>query len=182
MSFKLGLVGLCTSHPENWVPAIRTLKAEGKVDAEVVAVWDSGETRPAGFSRDFAAKFNIPHSVENLEEMLELVDGVIVHTTNWDKHIEQARPFVEAGKAALLDKPHRRQPQGHRGVPRLDQARQAGLRRLQFTFLRRGRRVSKDARGGARRAALGVQLHRRGTTSTTASMATPCSPACSARG
>lgn len=105
MSFKLGLVGLCTSHPENWVPAIRTLKTEGKVDAEVVAVWDSGETRPADFARDFAAKFSIPRSVERLEEMLELVDGVIVHTTNWDRHLEQARPFVDAGKAVLLDKP-----------------------------------------------------------------------------
>ena len=30
---------------------------------------------------------------------------MIVHTTNWDKHLEQARPFVEANKPVLLDKP-----------------------------------------------------------------------------
>ena len=103
--FKLGLVGLCTSHPEAWVPIIRTLNEERLVDVEVAAAWDSGETRPAGFAQEFARKFDIAKSPVNLEDMLNMVDGVIVHTTNWDKHLEQARPFVDAGKAVLLDKP-----------------------------------------------------------------------------
>jgi len=105
MSFRLGLVGLCTSHPENWVPIIRKLNEEKYVDIQVVSAWDSGETRPAGFAKEFSTKFEIPKPVDRLEDMLGLVDGVIVHTTNWDKHVEQARPFVEAGKAVLLDKP-----------------------------------------------------------------------------
>ena len=105
MSFKIGLVGLCTSHPECWVPVMRDLTNEGLVDIEVVAAWDSGETRPEGFAKTFAKDFNIPYTPETLEEMLPLVDGVIVHTTNWDKHLEQARIFVEAGKAVYLDKP-----------------------------------------------------------------------------
>ncbi len=105
MSFKLGLVGLCTSHPENWVPIIRDLTKEKSVDAEVVAAWDSGETRPAGFAKEFCKKFDIANAVDKLEDMLELVDGVIVHTANWDKHIEQARPFIEEDKSVLLDKP-----------------------------------------------------------------------------
>lgn len=105
MSFKIGLVGLCTSHPECWVPVMRDLTNEGLVDIEVVAAWDSGETRPEGFAKTFAKDFNIPCTPDTLEEMLPLVDGVIVHTTNWDKHLEQARIFVEAGKAVYLDKP-----------------------------------------------------------------------------
>lgn len=105
MSFRIGLVGLCTSHPEAWVPIIREYAAEGRFDAEVVAAWDSGETRPAGFAADFCQKFNIPYAVEKPEDMLDKVDGVIVHTTNWDKHIEQAQIFVEAGKAVFIDKP-----------------------------------------------------------------------------
>ena len=105
MSFKIGLVGLCTSHPECWVPVMRDLTNEGLVDIEVVAAWDSGETRPEGFAKTFAKDFNIPYTPDTLEEMLPLVDGVIVHTTNWDKHLEQARIFVEAGKAVYLDKP-----------------------------------------------------------------------------
>ena len=105
MSFKLGLVGLCTSHPEAWLPIIRQMVADGKVDIEVVAAWDSGETRLEGFTKEFCEKFDIPVAVENLEDMIDQVDGVIVHTTNWDCHLEQARPFIEAGKAVVLDKP-----------------------------------------------------------------------------
>ena len=105
MPFKLGIVGLCTSHPENWVPIIRDMNEKQNLDLEIVATWDSGETRPEGFSKEFCEKFEIPNAVENLTDMLEMVDGIILHTTNWDKHIEQARPFVEAGKSVLIDKP-----------------------------------------------------------------------------
>ena len=105
MSFKLGLVGLCTSHPDSWIPIIREFVGEGLFDAEITAAWDSGETRPAGYAREYCAKMNIPHAVENLADMLPLVDGVIVHTTNWDRHMEQAEPFVKAGKAVFIDKP-----------------------------------------------------------------------------
>ena len=105
MSFKLGLVGLCTSHPDAWVPVIRKMTKEGLVDIEIVAAWDSGETQLDGFAAEFCKKHNIPHVVENMTDMVDMVDGVIVHTTNWDKHIEQAAPFVDAGKAVLIDKP-----------------------------------------------------------------------------
>lgn len=105
MTFRLGLVGLCTSHPDSWIPQIRDMVAKGTVDVEIVAAWDSGETQPAGYAKGYCQKMAIPKAVDKLEEMIPLVDGVIIHTTNWDKHIEQARPFVEAGKAVLIDKP-----------------------------------------------------------------------------
>ena len=34
-----------------------------------------------------------------------MVDGVIVHSANWDKHIEQVSPFIAADKSVLIDKP-----------------------------------------------------------------------------
>ena len=105
MAFKLGLVGLCTSHPGNWVPIIRDMTRNNIVDVEIVAAWDSAETRPAGFAAEFCGKFNIPHAVGTYQEMIDMVDGIILHTTNWDRHIEQARPFIDAGKAVLVDKP-----------------------------------------------------------------------------
>jgi hypothetical protein len=105
MAFRLGLVGLCTSHPENWVPIIREMADNQIVDVEIVAAWDSGETRPAGFAAEFCRKFTIPHAVEKLADLVGMVDGIILHTTNWDRHVEQARPFVDAGKAVLVDKP-----------------------------------------------------------------------------
>ena len=105
MAFRLGLVGLCTSHPGSWLPIIRRLDEEMQLDLEVTACWDSGETRPPGFAAEFAEQQGIPHPVSTLEAMLPLVDGVIVHTTNWDRHVQQAEPFVRADKAVFLDKP-----------------------------------------------------------------------------
>ena len=105
MGFRLGLVGLCSSHPGNWVPILRQLKASGEWDVEVVAAWDSGETRPLGYAADFCLKTGIPHALETLDEMPELVDGVIIHSVNWDRHLEQARPFIAAGKSVFIDKP-----------------------------------------------------------------------------
>jgi hypothetical protein len=78
---------------------------EKLVDVEVVAAWDSGETRQKGFAKEFCQKHEIANAVDNMEDMMDMVDGAIVHTTNWDKHIEQAKPFVDAGKAVLIDKP-----------------------------------------------------------------------------
>jgi hypothetical protein len=105
MAFKLGIAGLCTSHPESWVPVIRDMTDNKIVDVEIVAAWDSGETRPAGFAAEFCKKFNIPRTIEKLEDMIGLVDGIILHTANWNRHIEQALPFIDAGKSVLVDKP-----------------------------------------------------------------------------
>ena len=105
MSFRLGLVGLCTSHPGAWVPIIRELVEEGSTDVEVVAAWDSGETRPEGYAKQFCKERGIPSAVDRLEDMVDMVDGAIVHTTNWDRHLDQARPFVDADKSVLIDKP-----------------------------------------------------------------------------
>jgi len=105
MSFKLGVAGLCTSHPECWIPVIRELSAQNHWDIEVAAVWDSQETRPAGYAPEFARRFEIPRVAATLDEMAEQVDGVIVHTANWDRHLEEAAPFVAAGKSVFLDKP-----------------------------------------------------------------------------
>jgi hypothetical protein len=37
--------------------------------------------------------------------MVPDVDCAIIHSCDWDTHVQKARPFVEAGKAVLLDKP-----------------------------------------------------------------------------
>jgi hypothetical protein len=96
---KIGIVDLCTSHPENFVPILRDL------GFEVRCVWDSGDTRPPGFADEFAKKFNIPKVCKALEEMVGEVDAVTVHGANWDTHIDRALPFIEAGKYVCIDKP-----------------------------------------------------------------------------
>ncbi len=103
--FRIGLVGLCTTHPRKWTSVLRDISAKSDLKVEVTAAWDSGETKPVGFAKEFCYTHNIANYLENLEDMLELVDGVIIHTTNWDKHLEQAKIFVDMGKSVLIDKP-----------------------------------------------------------------------------
>lgn len=96
---RVGIVDLDTSHPQNWVPIIRRL------GHEVVGVWDGGEVHPQGYSQKFAAEHQISTVFDDLESMVPEVDCAIVHSCNWESHIAKARPFIEAGKAVLLDKP-----------------------------------------------------------------------------
>lgn len=96
---KLGLVDLDTSHPLAWLPIEREL------GHEVVGVWDGGAVHPVGYAEKFAAENGIPTVFSSLEEMAGEIDCAIVHSCNWDTHVEKVRPFVAAGKAAFIDKP-----------------------------------------------------------------------------
>ncbi|MFC3800456.1 Gfo/Idh/MocA family protein [Cohnella sp. GCM10012308] len=96
---KIGIVDLDTSHPNAWVPILQQL------GHEVVAVFDGGTVHDAGAAGTFAAKHGIPVVCDRLADMPGLVDAAIVHSVNWDLHVERARPFAEAGKAILIDKP-----------------------------------------------------------------------------
>lgn len=96
---KIGIVDLDTSHPENWIPI------EREMGHEVVGLCDGGSVHPGGYAEQFAAKHSIPVVFAALEEMVDAVDCAIIHGCDWDTHVAKARPFVEAGKAVLIDKP-----------------------------------------------------------------------------
>lgn len=96
---RIGMVDLDTSHPAKWVPLVRAL------GSDVVGVYDSGAIHGPGYAEKFAAEFDVATVFGSLPEMAEQVDAVFVHSCNWDVHVERARPFVEAGKAVLVDKP-----------------------------------------------------------------------------
>ncbi len=98
-SLRIGMVDLDTSHPANWVPVIRSL------GHDVVGVYDGGTVYQPGYAATFAREHRIARVFESLEEMAEFVDVAIIHSCNWDIHIERARPFVRAQKAVLIDKP-----------------------------------------------------------------------------
>jgi predicted dehydrogenase len=100
--FRVGLVDLCTSHPGSFVPLIREHFSD---DVEVTAVWDGGSVRPEGYAREFAAEHHVPTAPATLAELVESVDAGIVHSADWDLHLERARPFIQAGKPVLIDKP-----------------------------------------------------------------------------
>jgi hypothetical protein len=96
---KIGLVDLDTSHPATWLPILR------ENAHRIVGVYDSGAVYPAGYAEQFAQDKSIEQVFSSLEQMAEAVDLAIIHSCNWDAHLEKALPFVEAGKALLIDKP-----------------------------------------------------------------------------
>lgn len=98
-SMRIGLVDLDTSHPQSWIPILRQL------GHEVVGIFDHGDVHPEGYATKFASKHAISKMFESLGEMADQVDLAIIHSCNWDVHIERARPFIKAGKAVLIDKP-----------------------------------------------------------------------------
>ena len=98
-TLRIGLVDLDTSHPENWVPIIREL------GHEVVGVFDGGTVWPEDHAAKFAERFSIPRVYDSPEAMAKDVDQAIIHSVNWDIHLERAKPFVDADKAVLIDKP-----------------------------------------------------------------------------
>ncbi len=93
------MVDLDTSHPKVWLPLLLSM------GHEVIGVYDSGTVYPEGYDAEFAAEYGINKVYTSLDEMAENIDVAIIHSCNWDLHIERARPFVEAGKAVLIDKP-----------------------------------------------------------------------------
>lgn len=96
---RIGIVDLDTSHPPSWIPIEREL------GHEIVGVWDGGSVHPPGYAERFAQEHGIPRVYRSLEEMAEEADCAIIHGCDWDTHIAKARPFVEAGKPVLIDKP-----------------------------------------------------------------------------
>ncbi len=96
---RIGIVDLDTSHPQNWIPIEREL------GHEVVGVFDAGDIHPAGYAQKFASEHGIPRVFGSVEEMVPEVDCAIIHSCDWDTHVAKARPFVEAGKSVLIDKP-----------------------------------------------------------------------------
>lgn len=96
----IGLVDLDTSHPKTFTKILNAMPG-----VKVNALWDGRDVWPEGYDERFARENDIPHVCKRLEDMLEHVDAVMVHGVNWDKHIDRAYPFIEAGKPVLIDKP-----------------------------------------------------------------------------
>ncbi len=96
---RIGIVDIDTSHPENWIPIEREL------GHEIVGILDHGEIHPAGYAQEFAKRLNVPRAFASINEMVAEVDCAALHSCNWDTRVARARPFVEAGKALLVDKP-----------------------------------------------------------------------------
>jgi hypothetical protein len=97
---RIGLVDLDTSHPGAFTPILNKVE-----DVRVTALWDGQDVYPPGYDLQFAQEHGIEYVCSSLSELVDKVDAAMIHGVDWDKHIEKAIPFLEAGKPILIDKP-----------------------------------------------------------------------------
>ena len=96
---RVGAVDIDTSHP---VAFAEILKNSGR--ACYTAVYNRGfrgDDEVEGFLR----KFELDKRCSSLDELVESVDIGFIHSCNWNKHAEYAKPFIDAGKPVFIDKP-----------------------------------------------------------------------------
>ena len=109
--FRIGVIGLGTSHA---VAFTRALHAEDPPPAlrrlQVVAAFPQG-------SWDIESSVvRIPNNTEamrslgveivgSIDQLVEMVDGVLLETNDGRPHLEQALPVLRAGKPIFIDKP-----------------------------------------------------------------------------
>jgi len=97
--FKVGAVDIDTSHP---VEFAGIMKKNGR--AAYTCVYNAG-FRSDEYVEKFMREKDIAVRCKTLDEMAAQVDIAFIHSCNWDKHLELAQPFVDAGKPVFIDKP-----------------------------------------------------------------------------
>lgn len=98
-SHRVALVGLDTSHPAAFVPALR------RIGVDISAVLDSGAVRPAGYAAEFAARYEIPRVATDLAELPSAADAVLLLGCDWDDRYDVACRLLDLDVPVLLDKP-----------------------------------------------------------------------------
>lgn len=98
-TFRIGIIGAENSHTAGFGKLFNIDKAFPGM--EVNYVW--GETEE--FAKTAMEKGSIPEMVENPNDMLGKIDGLIVDHRHGKFHLEPAIPFIKAGIPTFIDKP-----------------------------------------------------------------------------
>lgn len=96
---QIGFIGTENSHVEHF---IRFLNVERRHPGVVGAALAGG---PTGRNRELAALGGIDVIVGEPAELVGTVDAAVVSTRDGARHLEHARPLLEAGIPVLVDKP-----------------------------------------------------------------------------
>jgi Oxidoreductase family, NAD-binding Rossmann fold len=96
---KVGAVNLDTSHPVAFAEIYRYGNR-----AKYTAVYNDG-FRTDEEVQAFMDTNSIEKRCETLEELVGEVDVGMIHSCNWDNRIDEAMPFIKAGKPVFIDKP-----------------------------------------------------------------------------
>lgn len=98
---RLGYVGLDNSHADALIPEINVKRPSDLPESRIVCIWGKDAARAAALQE----KGQVERVVERAEDMLGAVDGVIVGARHGDRHLPEARAFLEAGLPVYIDKP-----------------------------------------------------------------------------
>lgn len=97
---KIGGVSIDVSHPKNFSIEMEKHCMDIKYDyickesfrSDNEALW-------------FKNRFNLTGICESICDMADKVDIGFIQSCNWEKHLDQAMPFIEKGKPVFIDKP-----------------------------------------------------------------------------
>ena len=107
--FRLGMIGLDTSHVTAFTKLINNSQAEH--GCKVVVGYSGGSSdipssanRVEGYTKQLADQYGV-EIVDSIEELCRKVDGVLLESVDGRPHLKQARPVIKAGKPLFIDKP-----------------------------------------------------------------------------
>lgn len=124
--FRVGILGTENSH------AMAFAKILNGLDEQFVGLFDDFRVVAVGgidpeASKNVASTCGIDIIVEKPEEMLQMVDAVMITCRDGKYHAPYARPFIEAGIPAFIDKPFTSNPAEAVALAKLAKAKNVPL-------------------------------------------------------
>ena len=96
--FKTVILGCENSHANGFLSAIKNDPVFSSI--EVIGVYSDEKDRAQALADEFGVKI-----MENYDEAIGLVDGVIVTARHGDNHLKYAAPYIKSGVPFFIDKP-----------------------------------------------------------------------------
>ncbi len=97
---KIGGVNIDVSHPK----AFATNLEMHNINMRYEYIFNDG-FRSDDEVNWFIRRFNLKGRADSIDEMVKNVDIGFIQSCNWEKHIDQAMPFIQKGKPVFIDKP-----------------------------------------------------------------------------